>query len=96
MLLEKNCSKIIKTFPKNPLNSKNYSVTNVTAFCEIFIPVIMCRCHMKMIYYLGKSFENPSLSISYSTLKNIKIDNVAGSTVALFHSRIFRVKSFAS
>ena len=38
MLLEKNCSKIIKTFPKNPLNSKNYSVTNVTAFCEIFTP----------------------------------------------------------
>ena len=36
--LEKNCSKIIKTFPKNPLNSKNYSVTNVTAFCEIFTP----------------------------------------------------------
>ena len=37
MLLEKNCSKIIKTFPKNPLNSKNYSVTNVTAFCKIFL-----------------------------------------------------------
>ena len=42
--------------------------------------IIMCICHMKMIYYLGKSFENPSLSISY-TLKNIKIDNVAGSTL---------------
>ena len=52
----------------------------------------MCICHMKMIYYLGKSFENPSLSISY-TLKNIKIDNVAGSIVAVFHSIIFRMKS---
>ena len=38
MLLENVFSKIIKTFPKNPLNSKNYSVTNVTAFCEIFTP----------------------------------------------------------
>ena len=43
MLLEKNCSKIIKTFPKNPLNSKNYSVTNVTAFCEIFTPGLIMR-----------------------------------------------------
>ena len=34
----KNCSKIIKTFPKNPLNSKNYSVSKLTAFCEIFTP----------------------------------------------------------
>ena len=38
MLLENVFSKIIKTFPKNPLNSKNYSVTNVTAFCKIFTP----------------------------------------------------------
>ena len=40
MLLENVFSKIIKTFPKNPLNSKNYSVTNVTAFCKIFTPAM--------------------------------------------------------
>ena len=41
MLLENVFSKIIKTFPKNPLNSKNYSVSKLTAFCEIFTPAIL-------------------------------------------------------
>ena len=43
MRLEKNCSKIIKTFPKNPLNSKNYSGSNLPAFWEIFTPVIYIK-----------------------------------------------------
>ena len=50
MLLENVFSKIIKTFPKNPLNSKNYSVTNVTAFCKIFTPGNVSKSDKNSIY----------------------------------------------
>ena len=33
-----NLSQLLKTFPKNLLNSKNYSVSNLTTFWEIFTP----------------------------------------------------------
>ena len=40
MTFWQNLSQLLKTFPKNLLNSKNYSLSNLTAFWEIFTPAV--------------------------------------------------------
>ena len=53
-------TKIIKTFQKNQLIYKNYSVTNVTFFCEIFASVYKYKLVSIYIYlHLGQTFFRP-------------------------------------